>query len=634
MNRKPWPVLLGAVLVLILAAAALWWRPRPAAPTDTLAPALTSSPSPPVYRLPSTVYFDLPTVTPPAPGEPTVPAEALTMRVAPTATPTSIPLTPTSTPTPTPTPTIIPVTTTDNDDVEMIEIPAGEFLMGYTIEQAWQMYSEWTAQSNFPIPPEFLWAAPQLSVYLDTFAIDKVEVTNARYRRCVDAGVCEAVSSVTRLSEQYFNDPTYDDYPVYGVNWYNADAYCRWVGKRLPTEAEWEKAARGTDGRLYPWGDEWNPQAVGNIGRLEPTAAGSHPRDSSPYGVLDMSGNAPEWTTNAFQLYPGNPRSEQYATYIGTYKVVRGDSFDPWMGTLPYRTIGGLKYTPYPVGFRCIQGTLPPDLASIAQATEALPELEPTDVVDLAAMVYVPAGEFIMGLDNAGKGYSNEEPAHIVYLDAFYIDKYEVSVPEYVAFLNALGQHLWSCGGEHCVYIGEDGNPAMLGIEYVDGRYQVRSGFETLPVTEVTWYGAVEYCAWVGKRLPTEAEWEKAARGTDGRRYPWGNEWDSTRAAGSQGARQGAYPLPIGSHPGDISPYGALDMLGNADEFVYDWFALDYYPHSPYANPQGPKEDLFHVARGCAGPIAEHGITTRSAGVGMYNGFRCVYAPDENVSGE
>jgi len=523
---------------------------------------------------------------------------------------------------------------TDHDDVEMIEIPAGEFLMGYTFEQAWQLQSEWAAQSTFPFPPEFLWSVPQLSVYLDTFAIDKVEVTNTRYRRCVEAGVCEAISSVTNLSEQYATDPAYDDYPVYGVTWYNADAYCRWVGKRLPTEVEWEKAARGTDDRLYPWGDEWDTQAVGNIEGYKPTLVGSHPKDSSPYEVLDMAGNAPEWTLSEFQLYPGNPRTEQYAVYMGKYKTVRGIGSGAWTSTIPYRDIGGLKYAGRMTGFRCMQGGSPLGLTAIVQATEALPELEPMDVVDLEAMVYVPAGEFIMGLDNAGKGYSNEEPAHIVYLDAFYIDKYEVSVPEYLTFLNTLGQHLWSCGGEHCVYIGEDGNPAMLGIEYVDGQYQIRSGFDNKPVTEVTWYGAVEYCAWVGKRLPTEAEWEKAARGTDGRRYPWGNAWDSTRAAGSQGARQGAYPLPIGSHPGDISPYGALDVLGNAREWVYDWFALDYYPYSPYANPLGPEEDLFHTTRSCAGEIAEHGITARSAGAGMYLGFRCAYTPDENISGE
>jgi len=244
-------------------------------------------------------------------------------------------------------------------------------------------------------------------------------------------------------------------------------------------------------------------------------------------------------------------------------------------------------------------------------------------------MVYVPAGEFIMGSD---EGYSDEAPKHVVYLDAFYIDKYEVTVTEYVAFLNALGGHLWRCGGDDCIYTRDDGSIGIYGIFYADGKYQVEPGYEDEPMVPVGWYGARAYCEWAGKRLPTEAEWEKAARGTDGRKYPWGNEWDPDRAAGGRGYEED-YPPQVGSFPGDRSPYGALDMLGSVGEWVADRYDQDYYQYSPYANPQGPETGDTCVARGCAGEIERRGLTLRRIGC-FFNGFRCVYVPNENASGQ
>ena len=198
MNRKHWLILLGTWL-LLAALAAIFLRPRSPTPT----PPHTASPIPThtlsSTALPTTDWDALPTVTPPGPGEPTLPPEALAMRAAPTATPSPSPPTPTLTPTPTTTPTPIstprPVPATGHDAVPMVEVPAGEFVMGLTFEEARWIEQEW---DKLPRVMLILGSAaaevPQLIVYLDTFSIDKFEVTNARYRRCVEVGVCQPIS--------------------------------------------------------------------------------------------------------------------------------------------------------------------------------------------------------------------------------------------------------------------------------------------------------------------------------------------------------------------------------------------------------------------------------------------------------
>jgi formylglycine-generating enzyme required for sulfatase activity len=508
------------------------------------------------------------------------------------------------------------VPATGSDDVEMVEVPAGEFIMGVSEETALDSYRHWYAEhpptSKIPVP-EYSDQTPRLTVYLDTFSIDRIEVTNARYRRCVEAGFC--VPHNYAAIEGYTSDPAYDDYPAL-VPWADARAYCQWVGKRLPTEAEWEKAARGTDGRPYPWGEEEQPDWA-NLG-YEPAPVGSHPRDLSPYGALDMGGNALEWTLDRFLPYPGNPR---WDPDVSGY-VARG-GFGEWVSPTTFRRVRhGLE------GFRCVEGSEPPALAEAVVEVSTYPTPAPTPQVDLSEMVYVPAGEFIMGNDDVGDDPVRqvERPAHVVYLDGFYIDRYSVTAAELAAFLNAVGGHKWRCGSD-CIYTqaGPEEKPVGLEIQIVDGHYVPGEGYEDMPVTIATWEGARDYCEWVGKRLPTEAEWEKAARGTDGRLYPWGDEWDPTRPASGLRAI-GDDAAPVGTHPGDVSPYGVYDMLGNVPEWVADWYDPEYYHRSPYANPQGPKEGVIHVARGHFGPIAKLGITDRGPGGGI-TGFRCAYTP-------
>jgi formylglycine-generating enzyme required for sulfatase activity len=227
--------------------------------------------------------------------------------------------------------------------------------------------------------------------------------------------------------------------------------------------------------------------------------------------------------------------------------------------------------------------------------------------VDGMVMVYVPEGSFLMGsnaeeLDYAidickeysGYGwrtwFSQEIPQHEVYLDAFWIDKTEVTNAMYAVFLNEMGNQ--SEGG--VTWLHMDDNDVRIGKD--NGNCQPHSGYADHPVVEVRWSGAAAYCEWAGRRLPTEAEWEKAARGDDGRIYPWGNTDPTCSLA--QYSECGGRTVPAGSYPAGASPYGALDMAGNVWEWVADWWNFYYYDTSPGSNPIGPETGIPRVMRG------------------------------------
>jgi len=203
------------------------------------------------------------------------------------------------------------------------------------------------------------------------------------------------------------------------------------------------------------------------------------------------------------------------------------------------------------------------------------------------SMVHVPAGEFIMGND---RGNPDERPQRRVHLDAFEINKYEVTNVQYRRFIQATGREapqIWP--GRYVQF-----TDSRISLDWQDRAYA--AGQATYPVVMVNWEDANAYCAWAGKRLPTEAEWEKAARGTDGRTYPWGNTWDASKANTRETGIE--HPQPVGSYTAGASPYGALDMVGNVWEWVADWYGRDYYSQAPDRNPPGPSVGWGSVQRG------------------------------------
>jgi formylglycine-generating enzyme required for sulfatase activity len=238
-----------------------------------------------------------------------------------------------------------------------------------------------------------------------------------------------------------------------------------------------------------------------------------------------------------------------------------------------------------------------------------------------SGMVLVPAGSFLMGSDPQKDRAAGpqELPQRQVYLDAFTIDRFEVSNVEYLRFVLGTGAD-W---------------PKF----WRENPFPEKAAFH--PVINVSWHEADAFCRWAGKRLPTEAEWEKAARGIDGRMFPWGNEpagWIKSNIAHPGSKRGFKYPplANINRYDKGASPYGIYQMAGNVSEWVADWFDPEYYRHSHDANPQGPKNGELKVFRG--GSWNEDPEVARSAGrnAGLpdrrsyLTGFRCA----NSVSGD
>lgn len=182
---------------------------------------------------------------------------------------------------------------------------------------------------------------PAHEVYLSAYWIDQVEVTNGMYNLCVQAGNCRPPAQIRSDNrEAYFGISEFNDYPVVLVTWYDADTYCQWAGRRLPTEAEWERAARGDDKRNFPWGDElpnqYNSNSLNIVG--DTTRVGSYAEGASPFGVLDMAGNVAEWVADRYRpdYYRRspfeNPTGPSEDEVLNTLRVIRGGSFqDDWI---------------------------------------------------------------------------------------------------------------------------------------------------------------------------------------------------------------------------------------------------------------------------------------------------------------
>jgi sulfatase modifying factor 1 len=240
-------------------------------------------------------------------------------------------------------------------------------------------------------------------------------------------------------------------------------------------------------------------------------------------------------------------------------------------------------------------------------------------------MVLVPAGPFPMGVPPGDRdGGRDEYPRHEVYLDAYYIDKYEVTNGRYLAFVQATGHR----PPRH----PKDASRTL----WPEASSGLPESLRDRPVINVDWSDADAYCRWAGKRLPTEAEWEKAARGTDDRRFPWGNVEPTHKHLNYNQRWQGEKSLmPVGSYEAGKSPFGAYDMAGNVWEWVADWYDPLYYEKSPPRNPKGPERGTHKVLRSSGWevetPLVRSVTRVKSDPSNRTNttGFRCALSASE-----
>lgn len=230
------------------------------------------------------------------------------------------------------------------DGMDQVYVPAGEFIMGSK--------SRDTAADEDE--------KPERTVYLDAYWIDKYEVTNGQYEDCVTAGGCTRPNeNKSYIRSSYYGNAEYDNYPVIQVDWNQAVAYCEWAGGNLPTEAQWEKAARGPNGNKYPWGNEEPDSGYvnynDNIG--DTSEVGSYEKGASPYGAMDMAGNVMEWVSDWYDDYDANDTNNpQGPSDPGYFRVLRGGGWSNgnWSIRTALRGVSNPSDRLYYAGFRCL----------------------------------------------------------------------------------------------------------------------------------------------------------------------------------------------------------------------------------------------------------------------------------------
>jgi formylglycine-generating enzyme required for sulfatase activity len=406
------------------------------------------------------------------------------------------------------------------------------------------------AAEHAPDPDE----APCHAVDVPAFRLGRTPVTNAQY------GAFVRVTG-HRPSAAWPNGVVprgRELHPVTYVSWSEADAFSRWAGGFLPSEAQWERAARAGDRRTWPWGDDAPSQARAVLGETDTRPVGGRLAGAGPFGHLDLAGNVWEWTASLMWSYPYDAGDGREGSRGGA-RVVRGGAFVHGAGEARCSYRHGMLpgAMDHYVGFRV---AAPPDVSA--------------DVIDL---VDVPAGVVWLGNDarpSRGAAPPDEAPRHDCDVDAVELAATPVTNEQYAAFLRTTGR--------------------AAPIHWGDGT--IPEGLERHPVTHVDWHSASEFCAWVGGRLPTEAEWEKGARGGDLRLYPWGDEApDPRRANAGAGLKHGG-TTTVGSAPDGASPYGLLDMAGN----VWEWVSTAYrpYPYDAGDGREDPASDESRVLRG------------------------------------
>ena len=494
----------------------------------------------------------------------------------------------------------------------MTLIPAGTFLMGDAD----------TAIGN---------AQPLHTVTLSAYCMDLTEVTAAAYRGCTAVG-CTTPNTGASYNRGVTDR---DNHPINGVDWNQARAYCQWRGGDLPTEAQWEYAARGSDvaNHIYPWGNAAPASQLcwsGVTGRSTTCAVQSYPGGNSPFGLFDMAGNVWEWTRDFYAGYPMSAASDPTGPLSGTNRVFRGGS---WIDSpaAPVRTTYRFDSTPLfrnnNIGFRCAlsmgrcgdrilgTGETCDDGNTVSgDGCSATCQSEPRCP---GGMTLIPAGTFLMG--DADTLSNGAQPPHTVTLSAYCMDLTEVTVAAY--------RGCTSCTAPTA---GTTGNAGNWGV----------TGRDNHPVNYVDWNQARAYCQSRGGDLPTEAQWEYAARGSDvaNHIYPWGNAAPGSQLCWS-GVTGRSTTCPVQSYPSGNSPFGLFDMAGNVWEWTRDFYAS--YAAAAASDPTGPTSGARRVYRGGGWDLSSAtsmraASRDSSAPLDRYYaiGFRCARPPSSVRCGD
>ena len=445
-------------------------------------------------------------------------------------------------------------------ELKLVTIPAGQGHLGYyDATVTMQLVRRHGLLSGTALPQIFRSAPHQ--VHLKPYCIDRAEITNAQYRKFLEDVRAEGDSAWRHSTQpkdktdhtplaatwenRRFND---DNQPVIGVDWYDAYAYAKWAKKRLPTSYEWELAARGTERRIYPWGNTYEPSKC-NVGGAakSPKPAGSFDGDTSPDGVLDMAGNVSEWTGTR------GKKALQMIFRGGAWNRKGGEIF-----TLTFLSCyGTMGVRDDDLGFRCAatveEGQPPPEGMIRIEGGDVVLGGETSPFLELLRSLPIELREI-------QRGFLSERPRSKRF-PAFEIGLYEVTNAEYRRFL----EDVTRSGDEAYRHPDQSADKGHTPKYWKDSRY----GGDNKPVVGVDWYDAYAFARWAGMRLPSAEEWEYAARGPTRNLYPWGDTFGRDKCNCN---RTDGGVARVGTFPDDRSPVGVMDMGGN----VMEWTATPY----------------------------------------------------------
>lgn len=442
---------------------------------------------------------------------------------------------------------------------DWVEIPGGPYLIGSD-----------PPRNITPRSDEH----PQHSVLLSEFEISRSAITNRQYAAFVLATGHPKPGHWPAIDSAHFKN----DHPVTYVEWLDTLAFCRWAGVRLPTEAEWEKTARGLDGRTWPWGEVAPTPNHCNCDNLvgDTVVVESCPAGASVYGAFGMAGNVWEWTRSVYRAYPYVAEDGREMPGVGDRLVVRGGTYNHPMRHVrcaDRHSVHASARDIY-IGFR------------VVKIPGAVPK------ADLGwSWLTVPGGKFLMGNDwstdfadttvqssqlssrhgsNRPADIDNEYPQHSLSLPTFNIARTPITNHQYQRFVDMTD------------YPAPGHWPAGRASTHLLDH----------PVVYVDWHDANAFCRWAEVRLPTEAEWEKAARGVDGRPWPWGLQAPDVTLANFAQDMNGGASTPVWHYVDGASPYGVLDLAGN----VWEWVSSAYRPY-PYLADDGREAPVLSEQR-------------------------------------